>query len=505
MFDPRPWERIHASALAACWSLDEVLPPGARFDFRRPLLPEGLARTAALDDVLDADDRLRLNHIRAHGYLAMFGVVEGFILPFVLDSARATPGGDERTRALLQFATEEAKHIALFDRFREAFRSQLALECPVVTTGEALSRAVLAQPPLAVALLTLHIEWMTQQHYVDAVRDDEALEPLFHALLTAHWREEAQHALLDELLALEIAEALDVEAAGEALEALAAVLSQLSSALDAQVELDLQALATARGGPLSPQAEARVRAVQQQALHWTFLGSGLTHKRLRRAVVRVHPDGGAWLDRQIRQFSPFSPTASLRAGSTQESVVNQIDPNTLNGLSLEAMGAAAEGLQAGTDPEAKFAITARWQSGTRHVCRAEPSSVSGQPVARGHEIVVDEPEALLGGGVGMNPQELLLSALATCVATVYVFAATKRGVTLDELEVRCDTSLDLRGSFGLEPSVMPGGDAISLKVHVRADATDAVLEEALQEALALSPNRYQIASPIRVDASLVRL
>jgi hypothetical protein len=50
----------------------------------------------------------------------MFGLVEEFILPYVVDHARPQLSGDDyRVRALLGFAGEEAKHIHLFKRFRE--------------------------------------------------------------------------------------------------------------------------------------------------------------------------------------------------------------------------------------------------------------------------------------------------------------------------------------------------------------------------------------------------
>ena len=63
-----------------------------------------------------------LNHIRGHEYLCIFGLVEEFILPFVLDHARTRLHDDDyRIRALLQFAGEEAKHIQLFRRYHAPF------------------------------------------------------------------------------------------------------------------------------------------------------------------------------------------------------------------------------------------------------------------------------------------------------------------------------------------------------------------------------------------------
>ena len=38
---------------------------------------------------------------------------------------------------------------------------------------------------------------MTQLHYLDSVKDDGDLDPLFKSLLRHHWMEEAQHAKLD--------------------------------------------------------------------------------------------------------------------------------------------------------------------------------------------------------------------------------------------------------------------------------------------------------------------
>ena len=125
----------------------------------------------------------------------MFGLVEEFILPFVLDHARPRLAGDDyRTRALLQFASEEAKHIQLFKRFRAEFDAGFGHPCEVIGPPEAIATAVLAHSPLAVALLTLHIEWMVQRHYLECIKDDQELDPQFKSLLKHHWMEEAQHA-----------------------------------------------------------------------------------------------------------------------------------------------------------------------------------------------------------------------------------------------------------------------------------------------------------------------
>src|SRR5262245_17571595 len=90
------------------WRVEDIIGGDKHLDFQRPFLPESLARVASMDFLSDRE-KLLLNQIRGHGYLYTFGLVEEFILPFVLDHVRPHLNeNDYRTRALLQFAGEEA-------------------------------------------------------------------------------------------------------------------------------------------------------------------------------------------------------------------------------------------------------------------------------------------------------------------------------------------------------------------------------------------------------------
>jgi len=200
------FEATLRSAQRIDWKIEDLIGGERRLDFSRPFLPEALARVEELD-FLSAAERRTLNQIRGHAYLCIFGLVEEFILPFVLDHARPQLSGDDwRVRALLQFAQEEAKHIQLFKRFREEFERGFGHRCDVIGPPTAIAEAVLAHDPLGVALAILQIEWMTQRHFVDSVHGDERLDPLFRSLLRHHWMEEAQHAKLDTLMVEALAE-----------------------------------------------------------------------------------------------------------------------------------------------------------------------------------------------------------------------------------------------------------------------------------------------------------
>jgi hypothetical protein len=211
-------------------------------------------------------------------------------LPFVMDHVRERlEGGDASTRAFLAFAAEEAKHIDLFKRFRQEFRTGFPTECAVIGPPAEIARAVLAHDPLAVALAILHIEWMTQRHYVDSVKDDHDLDPQFKSLLRHHWMEEAQHAKLDtlmvEALAATRADAAIERAVGEYFE----IGNFIDGGLKQQAQFDLEALTRAAGRPLTETERAEFLAVQHQAQRWTFLGSGMSHHNFLATLQFLRP------------------------------------------------------------------------------------------------------------------------------------------------------------------------------------------------------------------------
>ena len=271
------------------WTVESVLGPAERFDFTRPFMPEALAGTQALEFLTVAQQRT-LNQIRGNAYLCIFGLVEEFILPFVLDHARPLLGSDDhRVRALLGFAAEEAKHIHLFRRFRDEFERGFGVRCEVIGPPREIARAVLAHHPLGVALAILHIEWMTQRHYVEGVRDRAELDPRFASLLKHHWLEEAQHAKLDTLMVEALAQSCSPAEIERAFDDYLAIGGLIDGGLAKQIELDLDALARATGRRLSPEEHGRAFAVQQRANRWTYLGSGMTHPNVLTTIERLSP------------------------------------------------------------------------------------------------------------------------------------------------------------------------------------------------------------------------
>ena len=281
------YEATLTTAQRINWKVEDVIGRDQRLDFSRPFLPESLAQVEPLA-FLSRDEKRILNQIRGHGYLCMFGLVEEFILPFVLDEVRPELHGESaKTRALIQFASEEAKHIDLFRRFRSAFERGFGHRCDVIGPPEAIASAVLAHPKLAVAMLILHIEWFVQKHYVESVREDGTLDPLFTSLLKHHWQEEVQHAKLDTLLVEEIARGMDEQGILDAVDHYFQIGGVIDGGLKQQVAFDLDCLQRATGRVLDAAERAEFERVQHQANRWTFIGSGMTHPNVLATVGRL--------------------------------------------------------------------------------------------------------------------------------------------------------------------------------------------------------------------------
>ena len=269
------------------WRLEDILRPGDALDFSAPFLPEGLASSARAQG-LDDSERRTLNQLRGYSYLCLFGLVEEFILPFVLDHARDRAGADRsELRALLQFASEEAKHIELFKRFAREFEDRFGSHCDVIGPAREIASAVLAHSSLGVGLSVLHIEWMTQRHYVESVKSDVALDPLFKRLLHYHWLEEAQHAKLDTLIVHQLGAQLGSSEIQQGIRDYESILGLLKGGLHRQAELDLENLERATGQELPKPIRTALLRQQQRSYDAVFIESGTQHPRFQQTLAHL--------------------------------------------------------------------------------------------------------------------------------------------------------------------------------------------------------------------------
>lgn len=126
------------------WRLEDLVGEGRRLDFTRPFLPETFAQTQPLG-FLSPAEKLKLNQIRARGYLALFELVEAFIVPFISDQADDGAAAEPfRAQALRHFAREEEKHRLLFSTVLREFDAGFGTECGLIGPAEDICGAILA-------------------------------------------------------------------------------------------------------------------------------------------------------------------------------------------------------------------------------------------------------------------------------------------------------------------------------------------------------------------------
>jgi len=111
-----------------------------------------------------------------------------------------------------------------------------------------------------------------------------------------------------------------------------------------------------------------------------------------------------------------------------------------------------------------FEAVTTWEDGARAVTRA-----------RSFTIATDEPKPLGGGDSAIDPMELLLATLGSCMQIGWVTQARLRGIELRRLEIKVRGGYDLRGYLNLDQTVRPGFGGLDYTVEVEADADPAVL------------------------------
>jgi len=286
------------------WRLEDLVGGGRRLDFTRPFLPETFARTEPLRFLRPAE-RLKLNQIRARGYLALFELVEAFIVPFIRsqsnDGAQAEPF---RASALSHFADEEQKHRELFSAMLGEFDREFGTPCGLIGPADEICRTILSHGPLAVTIAILGLEWMSQGHYLGSAKDDQDLDPQFRSLLKHHWIEEAQHAKLDGLVLKSLADRSSPQDIATAMQEYFAIGSFLDAGLSQQAQLDLESLERAIGRRLSRDERQHFLDVQHGALRWTFLGSAMGNRNFLTVLASFSDEAAACVEEAATSFTP---------------------------------------------------------------------------------------------------------------------------------------------------------------------------------------------------------
>jgi hypothetical protein len=269
------------------WDIDQDVFRGRSFDFSTSFLPEGLSKVAELP-FLSAADRRLMSQIQGRTYANVFGLVERFINAKVLELSREHWLGDQLVlEALVRFSEEELKHQEMFRRIEQMIGSGMPEGYRFLPQPDEVARAVLGASTWAVLALTCHIELFTQAHYRESIEPDPELSPLYKDVFLFHWKEESQHAILDELEWLREDGKLGLGERDRAVDDLIALVGAVDGLVQLQAPADVAYFARLATGRYSADELARVHAVVLAAYRWQYIGSGAQHPQFIELLGRL--------------------------------------------------------------------------------------------------------------------------------------------------------------------------------------------------------------------------
>jgi hypothetical protein len=194
----------------------------------------------------------------------------------VLEVSRDHWFGDQTAlEALIRFSDEELKHQELFRRIEKLIGEEMPEGYVFVPDPNDVAGAVLSKSTWAVLGLTCHIELFTQVHYKQSIAPDPELSELFKDVFLYHWREESQHAILDELEWLREDARLSDAERDAAVDDLIALVGAVDAILQQQAVADAQYLFENVGRTLSDVQRERIAEGVLKAYRWQYIVSGV--------------------------------------------------------------------------------------------------------------------------------------------------------------------------------------------------------------------------------------
>ena len=261
------------------WDIDRDVVRGRRFDFSKKFLPDGLSQVGRLE-FLDADERRLLSQIQGRTYANIFGLVERFIGPKILEVSREHWLGDQIAfEALVRFTEEELKHQELFRRIERLAAEQMPPGYSFLPQPNEVASVVLGKSTWAVLALTCHIELFVLSHYRQSIDPDAELSALYKDVFFFHAREEAQHAILDELEWKRENVKLSVEERDRAVDDLIELVAAVDGILQVQAQSDAAYFVGQCGARFTPEQVERVNAGILGAYRWQYIVSGVQDPR----------------------------------------------------------------------------------------------------------------------------------------------------------------------------------------------------------------------------------
>ena len=273
--ESRRYARCIDASKRVRWDIDDDVIRGRRLDVNQKFLPDSLSRINELEFLTDAEKRF-MSQVQGRTYANIFGLVERYINCKVLEISRDHWLGDQvALEALIRFSDEELKHQELFRRIEQLAAVDMPPGYTFVPDPNEVARAVLSKSTWAVLGLTCHIELFTLVHYRHSIEPEKNVSPLYKDVFLYHWKEESQHAILDELEWRREHAKLSAQEVDAAVDDLIALVAAVDGILKLQAKADVDYFMDVCGAGLYEENEIRLRRGTLAAYRWQYILSGV--------------------------------------------------------------------------------------------------------------------------------------------------------------------------------------------------------------------------------------
>ena len=261
------------------WDTDRDVIRGRKFDFGKAFLPAGLSKVTQLP-FLSADQTRLFSQVQGRTYANMFALVERFIGAKVLEVSRTHWLGDQvALEALVRLTDEELKHQEMFRRLEMMIAPGMPAGYRFLPQPNDVASAVLAASTWAVLGLTLDIELFSQAHYRSSIDPETQIDPLWKDVFLFHWREESQHAILDEMEWMREDDRLDSQQRDRAVDDLIGLVGAVDGIVQMQAKADAEYFAKVAGREFDNGQVQAIQATMLSAYRWQYIVSGVQDPR----------------------------------------------------------------------------------------------------------------------------------------------------------------------------------------------------------------------------------
>ena len=261
------------------WDIDKDVFRGRDFDYSQKFLPDGLSLVHEVDFLNEAEQRF-LSQIQGRTYANIFGLVERFINAKVLEVSQKHVLGDQvALEALIRFSDEELKHQEMFRRIDRMCAEGMPEGYNQVADPDDVARVVLGKSTWSVLGLTCHIELFTQLHYKQSIQPGEGISELYKDVFFYHWREESQHAILDELEWRREDQLMTDKARDMAVDDLIDLVVAVDGILIAQSAADAEYFLKCVNRPFNTAQQRMIGDGILKAYRWQYIVSGVQDPR----------------------------------------------------------------------------------------------------------------------------------------------------------------------------------------------------------------------------------